>query len=57
MSLLTSATSGYLIAPMPPWSTGVLRQARWTWALSIVGLVIVFRILLIPLFVRQIKSQ
>ena len=29
----------------------------WSWALSIVGLVIVIRIALIPLFVRQIKSQ
>lgn len=29
----------------------------WTWVLSIVGLVIVIRILLIPLFVRQIKAQ
>lgn len=29
----------------------------WTWALSIVGLVIVIRILLIPLFVKQINSQ
>lgn len=29
----------------------------WTWALSIIGLVIVIRILLIPLFVKQIKSQ
>ena len=29
----------------------------WTWAFSIVGLVIVIRILLIPLFVKQIKSQ
>ena len=29
----------------------------WTWALSIVGLVIVIRIALIPLFVKQIKSQ
>jgi YidC/Oxa1 family membrane protein insertase len=28
-----------------------------TWALTIVGLVIIIRILLIPLFVRQIKSQ
>jgi YidC/Oxa1 family membrane protein insertase len=28
-----------------------------TWALSIIGLVIVMRILLIPLFVRQIKSM
>ena len=29
----------------------------WTWALSIVGLVIVIRIVLIPLFVKQIKAQ
>lgn len=29
----------------------------WTWALSIVGLVILMRILLIPLFVKQIKAQ
>ena len=28
-----------------------------TWALSIVGLVILIRIILIPLFVKQIKSQ
>jgi YidC/Oxa1 family membrane protein insertase len=28
----------------------------WTWALSIVGLVIVIRILLIPLFVKQMKE-
>ena len=29
----------------------------WTWVLSIVGLVIVIRIVLIPLFVKQIKAQ
>jgi YidC/Oxa1 family membrane protein insertase len=29
----------------------------WSWVLSIVGLVVVIRIALIPLFVRQIKSQ
>ena len=28
-----------------------------TWSLSIVGLVVLIRVLLIPLFVRQIKSQ
>src|SRR5690625_4376437 len=27
------------------------------WALSIIGLVVIIRILLIPLFVRQIRSQ
>jgi len=29
----------------------------WAWGLSIVGLVVLIRILLIPLFVKQIKSQ
>ncbi len=29
----------------------------WSWAFAIVGLVVVIRIALIPLFVRQIKSQ
>ena len=29
----------------------------WTWVLSIMGLVVVIRILLIPLFVKQIKAQ
>lgn len=29
----------------------------WTWTLSIMGLVVVIRILLIPLFVKQIKSM
>ena len=32
-------------------------NSGWTWAFSIVGLVIVIRILLIPLFVKQIKAQ
>ena len=29
----------------------------WTWVMSIVGLVVVIRILLIPLFVKQIKAM
>jgi len=32
-------------------------DSGWTWTFSIVGLVIVIRILLIPLFVKQIKAQ
>jgi YidC/Oxa1 family membrane protein insertase len=36
---------------------GMPAAGGWTWALSIVGLVIVMRILLIPLFVKQIRSQ
>ena len=38
-------------------STFLDPAAGITWALSIVGLVIVVRILIIPLFVRQVKSQ
>jgi YidC/Oxa1 family membrane protein insertase len=36
---------------------GMDPASGWTWTFSIVGLVIVIRILLIPLFVKQIKSQ
>jgi len=40
-----------LLAPIFGSSSGV------TWSLSIIGLVILIRIILIPLFVKQIKSQ
>nr|WP_246104667.1 membrane protein insertase YidC [Rudaeicoccus suwonensis] len=36
---------------------GMPAASGWTWGLSVVGLVIVLRILLIPLFVKQIKSS
>jgi YidC/Oxa1 family membrane protein insertase len=36
---------------------GMRPESGWTWAFSIVGLVIVIRILLIPLFVKQIKAS
>src|SRR3954470_24951434 len=36
---------------------GLPSASGWTWALSIVGLVIVIRIILIPLFVKQIKAS
>jgi YidC/Oxa1 family membrane protein insertase len=36
---------------------GMRPDSGWTWALSIVGLVVVIRILLIPLFVKQIKAS
>ena len=47
---------------MVAWHTGLTAiglpaTSGVTWALSIVGLVIVIRILLIPLFVRQIKAS
>ena len=36
---------------------GLPEESGWTWALSIVGLVVVIRIILIPLFVKQIKAS
>ena len=36
---------------------GLPAASGWTWALSIVGLVVVIRIILIPLFVKQIKAS
>lgn len=49
-------------AIMVAWHTvltkiGMPAAGGWTWALSIVGLVVVIRILLIPLFVRQIHAS
>lgn len=36
---------------------GLPAASGWTWAFSIIGLVIVIRIILIPLFVKQIKAS
>lgn len=36
---------------------GLPADSGWTWALSIVGLVVVIRIILIPLFVKQIQAS
>jgi YidC/Oxa1 family membrane protein insertase len=49
-------------AIMVAWHTvlsklGLPADSGWTWALSIVGLVVVIRILLIPLFVKQIRAS
>ena len=38
-------------------SIGLPATSGWTWGLSIVGLVVVIRILLIPLFVKQIRAS
>ncbi len=38
-------------------AAGMDAVSGWTWGLSIVGLVVVLRILLIPLFVKQIKAS
>jgi len=53
----------YVVATiMVGWHTvfsaiGLPPASGWTWALSIVGLVVVIRILLIPLFVKQIRAS
>lgn len=36
---------------------GLESASGWTWALAIVGLVVTIRVLLIPLFVKQIKAS
>ena len=36
---------------------GMPAASGWTWAFSIVGLVVIIRIILIPLFVKQIKAS
>jgi YidC/Oxa1 family membrane protein insertase len=38
-------------------SVGMPPASGWTWTLSIIGLVLVIRAALIPVFVRQIKAQ
>ena len=57
MTPLYYAVSGILLV----WHRAFRRSAcparGWTWALAIVGLTITIRTLLIPLFVKQIKSS
>ena len=58
MTPLYYAVSGILLV----WhkifaSIGLAENSGWTWALSIVGLTVTIRTLLIPLFVKQIKSS
>lgn len=58
MTPLYYAVSGILLV----WhkifaSIGLPENSGWTWALSIVGLTVTIRTLLIPLFVKQIKSS
>lgn len=58
MTPLYYAVSGILLV----WhrifaSIGLSEDSGWTWALAIVGLTVTIRTLLIPLFVKQIKSS
>jgi YidC/Oxa1 family membrane protein insertase len=51
------AVSGLLVLFHSVWSPLLGPDSGWTWALAIVCLTIVIRIILIPLFVRQIHSS
>jgi YidC/Oxa1 family membrane protein insertase len=57
MTPLYWAVSGLLVLFHSLWSPLLGPDSGWTWALSIVCLTIVIRIVLIPLFVRQIRSS
>jgi YidC/Oxa1 family membrane protein insertase len=57
MTPLYYAVSGILLVWHKIFSLFLDANSGWTWALSIVGLTITIRTLLIPLFVRQIKSS
>ncbi|MFT6564270.1 MAG: YidC/Oxa1 family membrane protein insertase [Actinomycetes bacterium] len=54
---LQAAVAWVLVAFVKLWSPIFGEANGVTWVLSIVGLVIIIRILLIPLFVKQIKAQ
>ena len=57
MTPLYYATSGVLLVFHKLFSGVLGMPAGWAWALSIVGLTLVIRTLLIPLFVKQIKNS
>ena len=57
MTPLYYVVSGLLLTWHELFSTFMDPDQGWTWVLSIVGLTVTIRVLLIPLFVRQIKSS
>ncbi|MET0819364.1 MAG: membrane protein insertase YidC [Aeromicrobium sp.] len=58
MTPLYYAVSGILLAWHRLFEViGLSGDSGWTWALSIIGLTVTIRTLLIPLFVKQIKSS
>src|SRR4029450_4310335 len=57
MTPLYYAVSPILVGFHSLFSTVMDPDSGWTWALSIIGLTVVIRILLIPLFVKQIKTS
>jgi YidC/Oxa1 family membrane protein insertase len=54
---LYSIVSGVIVGLHKVFSPIFGKDSGVTWALSIIGLVVLIRIILIPLFVKQIKSQ
>jgi len=57
LSWLETAVSWVLVTFHAGLSLIFKADSGWAWGLAIVGLVILIRILLVPLFVKQIKSQ
>ncbi len=57
MTPLYWAVSGLLVLFHHLWSPLLGTDSGWTWALSIICLTVIIRIILIPLFVRQIRSS
>lgn len=57
MTPLYWVVSGILVLFHSLWSPFFGANSGWTWVLSIVSLTILIRVLLIPLFVKQIKSS
>lgn len=57
MTPLYWAVSGLLVLFHTLWAPALGADSGWTWALSIISLTIIIRIILIPLFVRQIHSS
>ena len=57
LSWLESIVSWVLVTFHALLSAVFPADSGWAWGLSIVGLVVLIRLMLVPLFVRQIKSQ
>ena len=57
LSWLETIVSWVLVTFHSGLSLIVKADSGWAWGLAIVGLVITIRVLLVPLFVKQIKSQ